>query len=158
MSHTTTLKGLAIKDAKAIEAAVADLQKAGLKCSLEKNTKPRMYYRRQEEDCDLVVRLNGEYKAKGYGKPMDLGFKLQPDGTYAIIFDEWADIVSDQIGANKAVCPLPNTPEGRAQHAIGRFSQLYAKHAAINAASMQGYIVTGTTEDAEGNIHLTVAA
>lgn len=154
MSHTTTIKGLAIKDVRAIEKTVAELKAAGVKCQLLKNAKPRMYYRRQEVECDLMLKLDGY----GTDRPMDVGFKLQPDGTYSVIFDEWDDTVSRQIGADRKVCPIPQTPEGRAQHAIGRFAQLYAKNAAINAATAQGYIVTGTTEDAEGNIHLTVAA
>lgn len=152
MSHTTTLKSLAIKDENAIVKAVEDLQKRGINCRLDRNTKPRMYYTRQEVDCDYVIRLDDSAKA-AHGKPLDVGFQKQKDGTFAVIMDEWANGVGSQIGAT---CAIPQTAEERAMHTIGQFGQLYAKHAAINAATAQGYIVQRDYLDAEGNVQLEV--
>lgn len=151
MSHTTTINSVVIRSATALRQAVAELQSQGVQCSLLEDAKPRMYYTHQEERCDFVLRLdNARYNGKNY----DIGFKKQDDGTYSAIFDEWGSAVSGQVGA---ACPMPNTPEGRSQHAIGRLLQEYAKFAAIESAVAQGYIVESTTKDAEGNYQLQIA-
>lgn len=145
MSHTTTIKSVRITSATALAAAVAELKAAGVNCELKHNVKPRMFYADQHGVCDHVLSLPGiKY---------DVGFEKQNDGSYAPVFDEWAGAVGSQIGAT---CPMPGSREERAQHAIGRLMQGYAKHAAIEAAVMQGYTVEGTTTDAQGNVHLTL--
>jgi hypothetical protein len=146
MSHTTKLKAVEIRDVSALHSAVAELKSSGVNCDLVQNAKPRMYYNDQHGNCAFVLKL--------HDAPYDVGFDLQPDGSYLPVFDEWAGHVGGQIGAT---CPMPNTQEGRAQHAIGKFTQSYAKHAAINAALAQGYMVEGTEVDADGNVHLTLA-
>jgi hypothetical protein len=143
MSHVTTLKGVQIKDVAAMRAAVAELKAKGINCDLLENAKPRMYYDHQSHNRPFVLRL-GDSR-------YDVGFVPQDDGTYAPEFDEWDRQVTRQIGAT---CPLPDTKEGRVQHCIGQFLQGYAKHAAMNAAMSQGYIIEGSTTDAEGNVHL----
>lgn len=148
MSHTTTLKNVAIRDANAMRQAVAELQAKGIKCQLAENCKPRMYYGEQGEVCEFVLKLeDGKY---------DVGFQLQEDGTYAPQLDTWNNEVGKQIGADADVCPVPNSSAGRAQHAIGQFMQGYSKHAAINAAVQQGYSVEASEVDAEGNVQLTL--
>jgi hypothetical protein len=146
MSHTTKLKAVEIRDVAALHAAVGDLKASGVNCDLVQNQKPRMYYGDQHGTCAYVLKL--------HSAPYDVGFDLQADGSYAPVFDEWQGYVGSQIGA---ACPMPNTQEGRAQHAIGKFTQSYAKHAAINAAMAQGYMVEGTEVDQDGNVHLTLA-
>lgn len=146
MSHTTKLKAVEIRDVAALMSAVGDLRASGVNCELVQNQKPRMYYSNQHGECAYVLRLNDA--------PYDVGLDLQADGSYAPVFDEWSGHVSRNIGAT---CPLPGTPEGRAQHAIGKFLQGYAKHAAMNAALAQGYMVEGSEVDADGNVHLTLA-
>lgn len=145
MSHTTTLKGLAIRDVDAMHKAVADLKAKGVNCSLVRNAKPRMYYQSQHGECEFVLKL--------HDAPYDVGFDKQDDGTYAPVFDEWAGHVGRQIGAT---CPMPDTPEGKAQHAIGQFSQSYARHAAINSAVSQGYLVESDYIDNDGNVQLVL--
>lgn len=147
MSHTTTLKGVLIKDVSALRAAVADLKQSGVNCDLVENQKPRMYYENQSGVLPLVLKL--------HDTRYDVGFAKQTDGTYAPVFDEWQGYVKGQVGA---ACPMPNTPEGRAQHQIGQLLQNYQKHVAINAAVAQGYAVSGVETDAEGNMHITIAA
>lgn len=146
MSHTTSLKSIIIRDVSALHAAARELAEQGVPCKLLENAKPRMYYRDQHGNCEYVLNLSGgQY---------DVGFEKQADGTYVPVFDEWGNHVSGQIGAS---CPMPDTPEGRAQHQIGKYMQLYAKHAAINLATEQGYIVEGSTYDNEGNIQLELS-
>lgn len=146
MSHTTTIKSVAIRDTAAMEAAAQELAASGVKCRMVRDQKPRMYYSNQHGACAYVLKLDD--------CPYDIGFDRQSDGTYAPVFDEWAGHVKGQIGA---ACPIPNSPEGRAQHAIGRFMQSYAKHAAINSAVMSGYTVESTSIDEQGNIQLSIA-
>ncbi len=45
-------------------------------------------YAGQETDCDLVLRLPGEY---------DIGFEKQEDGSYEIVADFWANHISDYL-------------------------------------------------------------
>ena len=146
MSHTTTLKNVAIRDVRAMRSAAEELAASGINCRLVENESPRMYYPGQQEQCEYVLKLeDGSY---------DVGFKKQKDGTFAPVLDTWNGHVGRQIGAS---CPMPNTEEGRAQHAIGKFMQSYSKNAAINAARNQGYNVEGTETDADGNVHVTIA-
>lgn len=147
MSHTTTIKTIAIKDTAAMQAAVAELVRKGVNCKLSQDKQPRMYYANQHGKCPYVLELPG--------CPYDVGFEKQADGSYAPVFDEWAGHISGQLGAGKS-CPLPNTPEGRAQHQIGQFYQFYGKHAAINAATAQGYMVESADFDKAGNVQLVL--
>lgn len=147
MSHTTKLKSLVIQDVAAIHSAVADLQASGIKCHLDEDARPRMYYSDQGKNCDYVLVLEDcKY---------DLGLERQDDGTFTPIFDEWNGNVDRVLGAGSS-CPIPDTEEGRVQHQIGQFAQVYTKHATINAAAAQGYFVEDTTIDDKGNIHLTL--
>lgn len=161
MSHTTKITGIAIRDVAAIRSAVADLNAKGVAVELLENAMPRMYYRAgvngkdQHGKCAFVLRLTGE--PGGEREQYDLGLDLQEDGTYAPIFDEWDNHVANQLGADVNVCPIPSTPEGRAQHQIGSFVQKYATHAAINAAKAKGYSIKGTTFDhATGAVHVQI--
>jgi len=147
MSHTTKLKSLVMKDANAIRQAVTDLQNEGVKCHLAEDSRPRMYYGDQSDNCELVLVLEESR--------YDLGFERQDDGSFTPVFDEWQGHVNKALGAGEA-CPIPDSAEGRVQHQIGKFAQHYTKHATINAAAAQGYFVEGTTLDGEGNIHLTL--
>lgn len=146
MSHTTTLKTITIKDVSAMRSAVLDLVAGGIRCQLLENAQPRMYYAKQHGKCDFVLNLqDGQY---------DVGFDKQTDGSYAPVFDEWGGHIAGQIGAS---CPAPNTPEGQAQHRIGKFMQAYSRHAAVNAAIAQGYMVEGSSIDDKGNVHLVMS-
>jgi len=147
MSHTTTLKGVVIRDISALKAAVAELQQKGINCELLEGARPRMYYGNQHGTCDYVLKLkDGQY---------DIGFDKQENGAYAPVFDEWSNHISSKLGAS---CPLPSTPEGRAQHQIGQLLQSYQKHMAINAAVAEGYLVESAYTDDKGNVQLTIAA
>lgn len=147
MSHTTTIKGLAIRDVRAIRKAVEDLKASGVNCDLLENTSPRLWGVRQKRS-EFVLRL--------HETRFDVGLDLQPDGTYVPVFDEHAHIVGNQLGADVNFCPMPTTREGRAQHQIGKFVSNYAKHAAINTAVEQGYTVEQAYVDQNQNVQLVI--
>jgi len=133
MSHTTTIKGVKIKDEAAIRSAVQELRSQGININLLENVKPRMYSAAQADAlgvCEYVLHLpDCRY---------DVALKKQEDGTFAPAFDEWQGHVAGQLGA---ACPMPNTPEGKAQHQIGKFMQAYGKHAVVNKARNMGQTV-----------------
>jgi hypothetical protein len=152
MSHTTKIKTVPIKDRAALEAAVQELIADGVRCSLTENKAPRMYRRDQfkgdtgKATADLCLELHdGEY---------DVGFVLQGDGSYEIVFDSWAGNVHKFLGA-KAGKHAHSGLNGT-QADLGGLMQLYSKHAAINAAVAQGYYVEETVVDEQGHIHLTL--
>jgi hypothetical protein len=107
-----------------------------------------MYYGHQAKEvgeCPFVLKLpNSKY---------DVGLQRQADGSLEPKFDEWNNEVSRSIGGQ---CAIPTTGEERSMWAIGAFSQEYAKAAAVNAATAQGYTVTGTSMDAAGNVHVEI--
>jgi len=155
MSHTTTLRSLKITDIAAVEAAVSELNSLGIACQLVRGEAPGMYYNKQQGVCDYVLRLPGAKGRGAHGQTQyDIGFTKAADGTYEMAFDDYDSALRKVIGAS---CPMPNTPEGKAQHAIGKFTQLYAKHATINAAINQGYQIESTSYDEQGNLQLMIA-
>jgi len=160
MSHTTKIEGVMFKDVRAMEKAVADLQARGVNCSLVENQRPRMYYADQHKrpGQEFGHDANGTcaYVLKLPDAAYDVGFDRQDDGTFRPVTDEYSygvTPVSDVIGG---ACPVPTTKEEKAMWAIGQFSQNYSKHAAIHAAEAEGYMVTGTSTDADGNVHVEV--
>lgn len=145
ISHTTTIGTVAITDIAALRAAVNDLKNSGVQCELAEKTKPRMYFNHQEVQCDYVLKL-----------PMskyDVGFQKQENGTYLPMTDLYGNHVAGQLGAS---CPMPQSQEGRAQHAVGKLMQGYARHAATNAARAKGYTVERSFTDKDGNAQLVL--
>jgi hypothetical protein len=134
MSHTTTLQGIKMVDAKAIRQSVEDLIAEGINIVLKENAVPRMYYEHQARDvgkCEFVLSLP---KAR-----YDVGLKLNKDtGEYEAIFDEFMGSVAGQIGATCTWTPEMN----KGEHAIGRFSQRYGVNAFKNEAKKHGMSVT----------------
>ncbi len=150
MSHTTTIKSVAISDIAALQAAVAELQKSGVKCELVENTKARLWNEAQANSlgvCDYVLRLNDS--------PYDIGFAKQPNGSYVPAFDEWGGHVAGQLGAS---CPLPTSSEGKAQHAIGKLMQNYGKHAALNQARREGKTVESCGYNSKNELVMVLQA
>lgn len=149
MSHTTTLRSVVIRDVRALKQAADELARAGVKCELLENVKPRMYYATQHDKCAYVLKLPGRY---------DIGFDKQADGTYLPVMDTWGGDIQKAVGVSNPTCELPkDRAEAEAMKAMGRFQQSYAKFAAINAATAQGYVVESTTTDEKGAVHLVLA-
>jgi hypothetical protein len=146
MSHTTKINSVPIKDISALNAAVDELKSLGINCELVEKQQPRMYYNNQGGVCDFVLKL--------HDTKYDVGFqKDETDGTYKIIYDDYMGYVKGKLGA---ACPLPNTQEERLQHSVGKLMQLYSKHATINAATLQGYLVESCYEDEHHNLQLVI--
>jgi hypothetical protein len=129
MSHTTSLRTLKIVDIAALEEAVQYLNENGAKLEFLKNARPRMYYERQQELCDFVVKV--------HGSRYDVGFKKGEDGTYYPIFDAWQGDLRAQIGAPSNV--YGENVEEEQMLNISKLIDLYGIHAAKNQLETDGY-------------------
>lgn len=139
MSHTTLIKSIAIKSITALLRAIEELQANGVKCSVKRNVKPRMYYADQHKACDYVLHLeNCQY---------DIGFEFDAETqAYIPVFDEYRNYVRDYIG-NK-----DDTKEG----CIGKLLEAYSKAAVIETAEEQGYQVTSVSKAENGDWNVCV--
>ena len=136
MSHTTEINNIVFNDIDALRLAVADLNKAGVKCDLAEKSTARAYYPNQpgmSGTLDYVLRLHGsrydvafvkDEKAKGYVARTDL----------------WGGDVEKVLGAKCAA------GENQAQAALGKLYQSYAINAATRQAAKQGYAVRKVTK------------
>jgi len=132
MSKTTTLK-TSVRDPRAIKQAAKELG-----VTLLTDVSPRLYFASQHpETSDMVLKLDGRY---------DVGLDKKTNGEYELVFDSHGGDISRVLG---------NNAEG-ANRTVGKFLQIYAKHAAINAATAKGYSVAGTSVAANGEIQLTL--
>jgi len=140
MSHTTKIKQVPMRSESAMRAAIAALKAKGVECSLLENVKPRMYYADQHKECPLVLHLpQSRY---------DVGFDRQDDGTLIPVFDGYRGDVGRQIGVN--MDGLQGTD--RSASSIGQLLQEYSKAVVIETAAMNGQIVDGITENADGTV------
>ncbi len=146
MSHTTTIKSVAIKDIAALKSAIAELNsKYSRNITLTENKVPRMYYDSQAAEvgnCPYVINL-------GTGSRYDVGLKYDENNNLYPIMDIHGGDIRSQLGTN---CKEGSDSE----RAIGELMQLYTKNAAINSATSQGYIVEQITTLEDGRIELTV--
>ena len=144
MSHTTSIKGIKIVDIRALESAINELAKGGMKISLQKGGTPRAYYQNQSGmgQADYVVKLpDAAY---------DIGLYKQDDGSYEPRTDFFAGSVEKLLGAKAS------KPENRDQARLGKLLQLYGIHAATEKAKKQGYTVR-RQEGKDGEIKLVIA-
>lgn len=166
MSHSTLIKSVPIKDLQALRQAVAELAQRGVRCTLQQNHEPRMYYpqqlkrdmQRATAEADYVLCLQDAY--------YDVALLQNAEGQLEPVFDDYGspsyNVPATQTGKGpiKQFIGVP-VPEGTPYDeqlvcSIGQFLQLYTKHATINAARAQGYMIEGTTMDAEGNLQITI--
>lgn len=149
MSHVVQIRTVPILDTAALAAACEEM---GGKLTLNKKT--YTWYGRSVGDYKLPAGMTAEdlgkceHAAKFDGLNYEVGFaksKIEgEDGLYPI-FDFWGS----SRGGHDGKLLQDIVGEG-----AGRLMQSYSKHAAINAASLMGYQVSGCTTDAQGNIHL----
>jgi hypothetical protein len=146
MSHTTTIKSVAIKDVAALHSAIAELNsKYNRNITLKENQVPRMYYESQSAEvgnCPYVIDLGNKSR-------YDVGLKYDENNNLYPIMDIHGGDIRSQLGTS---CKEGSDSE----RAIGELMQLYTKHAAINSATSQGYIVEQITTLEDGRIELTV--
>jgi len=153
MSHTTKISSVPIRSVTALERAVEQLQKDGVRCSFIKNSYPRMFYSSQVADlkkessvCHTLRLDNSNY---------DVGFVQQKDGTYSAVFDDWAGQVKSQVGA---ACGCKGTTENEKHlSSIGRVMQYYTAFASIESMEEQGWTNYSWEMDKEtGKIELLI--
>lgn len=130
-------------DIGALQAAVADLNKSGVSCSLVQNATPRAYYPGQKglEQAPYVLKLNN--------CPYDVGFYDNGKGGYTARTDFWGGHVSGQLGATA------QANENKEQASMGKLYQAYAVNAAVRQAAKQGYRVNRVTRP-DGTVQLTM--
>lgn len=134
MSHTSSITAVKITSIPALQAAVAELNSVGVKCSLVQNETPRAFYANQEGlgKADYVLRLtDAKY---------DIGLYRQDDGTYQARTDFWGGSVEKCLGA------AASKPENAEQARMGRLFQLYGVHAATMEARRKGLSVRRITK------------
>lgn len=152
MSHVTTIKQVPLTDKLAIQMAVQELNKMGIKCKLHENT-DMIYYRQKSERCDLVLRFNEDITQTN--RDYDIGFKLNKDNAYEIVVDPYGGSVARNIGVKNAEqCPIHATQE---QKTIGSFMQQYTRFATVNLAQKRGMAVRESFIDDRGNVQLRLA-
>ena len=148
MSHTSTIKGVTIRDVHALRAACNELKnKQGVNLTLAENVTPRAYYsngRQQgmEQPAPFVIQLhNGRY---------DVGLYKTEDGKgYEARCDLWGGDISKDLGVTDSKCTDQN------QRALGKLYNLYSVHAAMRAAAAQGQQVE-RLDRADGSVQLMV--
>jgi hypothetical protein len=174
MSHTTTLNSIAIKDVRALQKAVAELKKQGVRCDLVPNCAPRLFYSdqlqrhlgRKDEVADYVLKL--------HDSPYDMAFLKEKDGSFTPVFDSWRGAKPEgcqistkdgRIGIRDILgVPLTdNTPLGqmtRAQaemvYGVGKFTREYAKHAALNKAMALGRPIKSIHATPDGKVQIKI--
>jgi hypothetical protein len=142
------MQGIVISDVNALRAACNELISGGLRAELVENQKPRVHGYDSAPTCEFVLKLTGcQY---------DVGFKRNAKGEYEPVFDVYGNHVGGRLGAEHA-CEVPNGFEGQALRQLGKFSQTYAKHAAMNQAAAEGYTIDTIQTDAKGNLQILLA-
>lgn len=125
MSHTATIKKVAISDISALRQAVAELNHLGVSCSLRENEKPRAWSATQagmNTPAPYVLHLDES--------PYDVAFYLSEDNkTYEARTDFFQGKVAKLLGVEGT------EPEC----GIGKLLNLYSTKAALGAALKQGY-------------------
>lgn len=125
MSHTSVVKAIVIQSIAALNAAIAELNKSGVKCTLTPNATPRAYYSGQSGmgKADYVIGLTGSR--------YDIGLYKTDDG-YEARTDFWGGDVEKLLGAPAS------KPENKEQARMGKLFQLYGVHAAMEQARKKG--------------------
>lgn len=143
MSHTATVKSIAIQSITALRAAIAELAQTGVRCSLLENETPRAYYSNQQGmgKADFVVKLDA--------CPYDIGLYKNAEGTYEARTDFFAGHIEKVLGAKAT------TPGNADQARMGKLFQMYGVHAAMEAARKKGHMVRRINRE-DGRVTLEV--
>lgn len=127
MSHTTKLESVTISSIPALRAALAELAKNGVRCSLKENATPRAYYSNQAGmgKAPYVIELaDAKY---------DIGLYPDGKGGYTAATDFWGGSVQQQLGVQAC------SATGAEQAKMGKLFQSYAIHATMEEARKKGY-------------------
>ncbi len=160
MSHVVQIKSVPVLNLNALEAAAKEL--GG---NLIRNKKTYNWFGRSVGDyklpegmkaedlgkCEHAVKFPGLNYEIGFQRSSvavknDSGESVTPEGLYPI-FDFWG---SDRSGTGHDGKLL----QDKVGEGAGLLMQAYSKHAAIQAAELEGYTVSSCFTDAQGNVQL----
>lgn len=124
MSHTSKISKIRITDIAALKAAVQDLNKLGIKCSLLENVKPRAFYDTQQGmgTAPYVLRLDD--------CAYDVGFYNDENSK---VYEPRTDLFGDKVRS------LIGVSGSEPQDHIGKLLNAYSAQAAIRQAISKGY-------------------
>lgn len=150
MSHTTTIKGLAVRVPESIENAVAMLIEQGKNIELLTDTVPRMYYRDQEAaigKCDYVIKVkSGRY---------DVGLKWRGEERgFELIYDAYGGDIARELGITDRTGVEPDDMQ---QTAIAEFVRSYNVDLIKTEAIEQGYTEFDYSYADDGTIQLVAS-
>lgn len=151
MSHTTVINTIVISDAHALRAAVKDMQKAGIKCSLKESATPRAWTANQKGlgPADFVLHLHtAKYDVGLYYNEQLKGYEARCDFSQGSI--------EKRLGVTPPEGAKRNSQE-YSQAQLGRLYQAYGVCATERQARAQGYSVQRSTLK-DGTVQLTLAA
>lgn len=142
MSHTTSIKSIKIQSVTALQAAITEMQQAGMKISLVPNATPRAYYANQAGmgQADFVIKLDDA--------PYDVGLYKTDDG-YEARTDFFQGHVERILGAQARSAATAQ------QAKLGKMYQLYGVHATMEQCRRKGQSVRRVVK-ADGTIALEV--
>lgn len=142
MSHTTSIKAIKIQSITALQAAITEMQQAGVKISLVPNATPRAYFPNQDGmgKADFVLKLDDA--------PYDVGLYKTNDG-YEARTDFFAGHVERILGGQA------RSADTAQQAKLGKMYQLYGVHATMEQCRRKGQSVRRVTK-ADGTIALEV--
>lgn len=122
-----------------------------------------LIFHQNPEECDFVLRLDDAF--------YDVGFIRSESGNLVPFFDDYdyRSPYNSHGGSRGIKAILGAAYSGKTEHwsgqrdageqqlhSIGKFLQSYSKHATLEAATNQGYMVLGEQVDEQGNIHLSI--
>lgn len=148
MSHTTTVSDILFVSVSAIKGAVRELKKQGINCDLLENTVPRAYSPHQagmSEPAPFVVQL--------HDARYDVGLYPVQDGNG---YEARTDLYMNSVGNVLGVHAPEGTPPARA--AMGKLYHAYAVQAVQEQAAMEGFTISASQTDENGNTVLQLVA
>ena len=121
-----------------------------------------LQFHENPDECDLVLRCHDAY--------YDIGFIKDKNGHYVPFFDDYDYSSRSNDGGHCGIKSILGAKyAGQTEHwsgnreasdqqlhSVGKMLQGYAVHAGIEAATMQGYNVTGVETDEKGWKHVLV--
>lgn len=146
MSHTSSVGSIIFSDMHALQAALTDLTKAGVTCSLSKGGTPRAYYKDQAGlgPADYVINLPGcEYDIGLYRDKVRKGYVAR------------CDLFANRIG--KLLGSAAGTGENSEQAQLGKLFNRYAVHAITRKAVAQGMTVQ-KVPGVDGSVRLVLGS
>lgn len=144
MSHTTSVTDIVFTDIAALQSAVAELKKSGVKCELVQDATPRAFYAGQDGmgHAPYVLRLDdARYDVGFYWNEQKKGYEARTDF--------FSGSVEKVLGSSAS------GPEDAQRAKLGKLYQMYGVHAATRKAVQQGYSVRRVVKG-DGTISLVM--